>query len=211
MIFCLTQQLPTQFQVKQSSRGVKTAYKDLKSKLKDTNSPPKFHANHDNGHHSAPTSPVSTRKFQAESSYRKPTHSQVVQSTSQLWNGLNGYNHNNNVSKSPTLSPPSSNSCSSSDMNILPELQEYAFFKTPAVDRSVSTKLFIFDLFLDFALKASYLFKFISFHIFIVYNFGLLYRHLCMVVSIRQTLPLCYFFVYFFLLVCCTVETNKQL
>lgn len=61
-----------------------------------------------------------------------------MQSSSQLWNGLNGINHNNNISKSPTLSPPSSNSCSSSDMNILPELQEYAFFKTPAVDRSVS-------------------------------------------------------------------------
>lgn len=45
-------------------------------------------------------------------------------------------NHNINLSKSPPMSPPHSNS--SSEMNILQELQQHVLFKSPAVDRSVS-------------------------------------------------------------------------
>lgn len=130
--------------VKQGSRGMKTAYKGFKSKLRDRTPPNSSHQygnhsqSHDGGHHSnsAPNSPVFTKRPQTEYSYnqnhRKPNT--MLQSNS-LMNNSN-FTNNNHINKSPTVSQPSSNS--SSEMNILQELQQHALFKMPAVDRSVS-------------------------------------------------------------------------
>lgn len=160
-------------QVKLGSRGVKTAYKDLRSKLRDKTPPHQFggdgsghmsrsqFAGYDDndsfgmsgGHHrSAPNSPVFTKKQNQNDqsynhqhhNYRSTTNHQntkphsMLQTSSSLMNNSNYTNHNNNnhISKSPTASQPGSNS--SSEMNLLQELQQHALFKTPAVDRSVS-------------------------------------------------------------------------
>ena len=137
--------LPYHPKVKQGSKGVKTAYKGIKSKLRDRTPPNSSHQygthsqSHDGGHHSnsAPNSPVFTKRPQTEYSYnqnhRKPNT--MLQTSNSLMNNSN-FTNNNHINKSPTVSQPSSNS--SSEMNILQELQQHALFKMPAVDRSVS-------------------------------------------------------------------------
>lgn len=159
--------------MKLGSRGVKTAYKDLRSKLRDKTPPHQFggdssghmsrsrFAGYDDkdgfgmggGHHrSAPNSPVFTKKQNKnDQSYNHQHHNHrsttnhqntkphsMLQTSSSLMNNSNYTNHNNNnhISKSPTASQPGSNS--SSEMNLLQELQQHALFKTPVVDRSVS-------------------------------------------------------------------------
>lgn len=154
-------------QVKQGGRGVKTAYKDLKSKLSDR-TPPKLSSSSNSStsstiatsylHHSAPNSPVFNKRSQSEvlsinsNNHHKPQA--ILQVSNFMMNNSNLTNHiNNNCSRnvnspinnmSPvTVSPSPTNSASSSEMNILQELQQHALFKLPAVDRSVS--LFVLD------------------------------------------------------------------
>ncbi|XP_037046693.1 DENN domain-containing protein 1B isoform X2 [Bradysia coprophila] len=132
--------------VKQGSRGVKSAYKDFKSKLRDRTPPNSSHQygnhsqSHDGGHHSAPNSPVFTKRPQTEYSHnqnhRKPNT--MLQTSNSLMNNSN-FTNNNHINKSPTVSQPSSNS--SSEMNILQELQQHALFKMPAVDRSLKPSM----------------------------------------------------------------------
>lgn len=143
-------------QVKQRSRGVKTAYKDLKSKIRDktatSSTSSSRYSDHVTGHtdslpRSAPNSPIFSKRPQTTGGssdmymnhYRKPS----LQSTTGLLTDTSNNNStsNNNhhailFSKSPTISLQSSNS--SSEMNLFEELQQHALFKTPAVDRSVS-------------------------------------------------------------------------
>lgn len=126
---------------------MKTAYKGFKSKLRDRTPPNSAHQygnqsqSHDGGHHSnsAPNSPVFTKRPQTEYSYnqnhRKPNT--MLQTSNSLMNNSN-FTNNNHINKSPTVSQPSSNSSSISEMNLLQELQQHALFKMPAVDRSVS-------------------------------------------------------------------------
>lgn len=171
--------------MKQGSRGVKTAYKDLKSKLRDKTPP---HAVGNGGtssntnlagmatgsglqqhHHSAPNSPVFTKRplseltsspmhhYTSSSGSKQTTNSSrtMLQTSNSLMNNSNYANNNNNNNNnhdhdhhhhhlhmddengsSPAISPTSS--ISSSEMNILQELQQHALFKLPTVDRSVS-------------------------------------------------------------------------
>lgn len=177
---------------------MKTAYKDLKTKLSDR-TPPKGgaasstsrgHASTMAGttatmyqHHSAPNSPVFTKRPQTElftinsnssQHQRKPSSHSMLQTSNSMMNNAtsatnttnltnhinNNLNHNNNnnssnsysnsgnsnshinlstINKTPTRTTPSpTSSNSSSEMNLLQELQQHALFKSPAVDRSVS-------------------------------------------------------------------------
>lgn len=117
----------------------------MKSKLRDRTPPNSSHQygnhskSHDGGHHSnsAPNSPVFTKRPQTEYSHNQNHHkpNTMLQTSNSLMNNSN-FTNNNHINKSPTVSQPSSNS--SSEMNILQELQQHALFKMPAVDRSVS-------------------------------------------------------------------------
>lgn len=120
---------------------MKIAYKDLKSKLSDRTSP-KSSKDFSNPmfveqHHSAPTSPVFPRKTQTESS---PTSTTMIQTASSLTTYSSNSNFSNNMKAERPISPSptSSASSSSSEMNILKELQQHALFKSPAVNRNVS-------------------------------------------------------------------------
>lgn len=197
---------------------MKSAYKDLRSKLREKTPPhggnssvesssssqhmsrSQYYDDCDSGvgiggsshlHHSAPNSPVFTKKpsdlqqkkpnrhdsYQSSSptssamASHKPTkqmmhlqtsssmmnsyrdHQQQPQQLQQRQTNFTNYqqhninNNNNNhirhksplsspAPSPPTVSPPSSNS--SSEMNLLQELQQHALFKTPVVNRSVS-------------------------------------------------------------------------
>lgn len=186
---------------------MKTAYKDLKTKLSDrapskgtvSSTSSSSSSSQGNGmatstatvyqqHHSAPNSPVFTKRPQSElfalhsnssQHQRKPSSSLQTSnsmtnnsSTATFTNHINNNNNlnnnnnsnhhrkNNNITNTTTAtntttttnnnnslinncndsnqtpSPTSSNS--SSEMNLLQELQQHALFKSPAVDRSVS-------------------------------------------------------------------------
>ncbi|XP_055374160.1 DENN domain-containing protein 1B isoform X4 [Condylostylus longicornis] len=151
--------------VKEGSRGVKTAYKDLKSKFRDV-TPPKsqFHIQTSLGynysgtsgyHRSAPNSPVISRR-QTTPDYNVINNhggtlpigtNEILFLTTSASNSYleNGYStdhnivNNNNLNLSPTISP--SSSLCSSDMNLTQELQNHPLFKSPVVDRSSSQSL----------------------------------------------------------------------
>jgi hypothetical protein len=157
--------------VKESGRGMKTAFTDFKSRIRESSSSSSSKSQLDyhhgassfansasnNGHSSAPSSPVSRRAqtmFIPESTYIRPP--KPLQTSASSVNKTFKYNNNNNnnnndtltkhqdVSYSPAVSPTSSSSNStsnsSSDMNILQELQQQnVLFTSPVVpDRSVS-------------------------------------------------------------------------
>lgn len=176
--------------MKQGGRGVKTAYKDLKSKLSDrapakgaTRSTSMASASSISyQHNSAPNSPVFTKRPQSDlisisnSSTHRSKPQKMLQTSNSMINNSNFTNHFNNninnnndtispsasstvafggnnsniklngkhnshsISKSPVTvsSSPTSSLSSSSEMNILQELQQHALFKLPTVDRSVS-------------------------------------------------------------------------
>lgn len=137
---------------------MKTAYKDLRSKLSDR-TPPKSTSRECSmaattatrfyQHNSAPNSPVFTKRPQTElfsinhSNHRKP-HT-MLQTSNSMMNNSNFTNHinnndsNNSNSHMINKSPSPTSSVSSSEMNILQELQQHALFKLPTVDRSVSS------------------------------------------------------------------------
>lgn len=128
--------------VREGSKDVKKVYKGWKSKMRD-NTPPKKYSNKfesNGGPHSAPSSPVFSKREQNESSYGRRNHVSTQQELNTRWHDKNNFNNNNYSSKNaqtPALSPGSS-SDSTSDMNLLQELQQHEFFKSPAVNRNVS-------------------------------------------------------------------------
>lgn len=181
--------------MRQGGRGVKTAYKDLKLKLSER-TPSKGGSSRAgstasastagyNKHHSAPNSPVFTKRPQSDlitisnSSTHRSKPAKMLQTSNSMINNSNLTNHFNNnltinnngstsnsaaatstvaqngnsitkpsiesgishsISKSPITvsSSPTSSLSSTSEMNILQELQQHALFKLPTVDRSVS-------------------------------------------------------------------------
>lgn len=186
--------------MKQGGRGVKTAYKDLKLKLSER-TPSKGGSSSDATlgaaaaasadayqHHSAPNSPVFTKKAQSDlisisnsSAHRSSKPAKMLQTSNSMINSSHLSNHFNNnltvnnagsttgpddvasattvqnngnclsrpvgqasichsISKSPITvsSSPTSSLSSTSEMNILQELQQHVLFKLPTVDRSVS-------------------------------------------------------------------------
>ncbi|XP_055921885.1 uncharacterized protein LOC129952932 isoform X2 [Eupeodes corollae] len=151
--------------VKEGSRGVKTAYKDLKSKFRDI-TPPNTNfqshvssSHHDGidglsgrkaGPHSAPSSPIFNKRSGfayatpdvisgAATAIRKPLA--MSSSNSKITqNGFANYAnsapvYNNHLDTSPTISP--AGSMCSSEMNLSQELQNHPLFKSPTVDRSL--------------------------------------------------------------------------
>ncbi|XP_058825427.1 myb-like protein A isoform X1 [Topomyia yanbarensis] len=171
--------------VKEGGKGMKTAYKGLRSKFRET-TPPKskldssLHSHvsqYDIGHQSAPNSPVFNKRPQTialpDDSYHN--HAQMLTpsstslynsphimmsnsshnnyntitgcSTSTMNNNFsaasnNNHNHHYNTSsssdvRSPSLSLSPTSSNSSSEMNLLQELQHLALFKSPAVNRNL--------------------------------------------------------------------------
>lgn len=143
------------------------------------------------GRHSAPSSPIfgkrvngvagtTTAGFQyaskdqitSASMHLRRTPTPLAMSCSSTHIQTNGlaksatvaYNHNNNVATSPTVSPASS--LCSSEMNLSQELQNHPLFKTPIVDRSVSSNKNILDNFFSVVCMHSVfvlpLFSFIS-------------------------------------------------
>lgn len=207
--------------MKQGGRGVKTAYKDLKSKINDR-IPAKGSTLSDSTasassaayqHHSAPNSPVFTKKSLSDlisignnSNSHRCKSQKLLQTSNSMMNDSNLTNHfdnnininkncsnirldidstssaaiastanaqcgnfdlkknsktnsqTNNMSPISISSSPTSSLSSSSEMNILQELQQHALFKLPTVDRNVSSfftkfnlnrtqkKLFVFSL-----------------------------------------------------------------
>ncbi|XP_055642193.1 DENN domain-containing protein 1A isoform X4 [Toxorhynchites rutilus septentrionalis] len=177
--------------VKEGGKGMKTAYKGLRSKFRET-TPPKtkldssIHSHmsqYDVGHQSAPNSPVFNKRPQTivlpdDSSYHSHAQMLTPSSTSlyssphimmsksshnnyntitgcsttstgtgimnnnfnSLSNNSNNNHHYNNSSsgdiRSPSLSLSPTSSNSSSEMNLLQELQHLALFKSPAVNRN---------------------------------------------------------------------------
>lgn len=175
---------------------MKTAYKDLKLKLSErtpsksgSSSMATSEAASSTAaykHHSAPNSPVFTKKPQCDlvsisnSSAQQSKPAKMLQNSNSMINNSNLNNHFNNnlmynnngsatgndvvvatavqnngnclsrpagqasichsISKSPITvsSSPTSSLSSTSEMNILQELQQHALFKLPTVDRSVS-------------------------------------------------------------------------
>lgn len=114
------------------------------------NTPPKNYSSKldsNGGPHSAPSSPIFSKREQTESSINRHVlhHMSHQQSSKAKWHESSGhsksnFNNNNyslNSTKSPALSPASSTD-STSDMDLLKELQQHALFKSPEVDRSVS-------------------------------------------------------------------------
>lgn len=193
--------------MKQGGRGVKTAYKDLKLKLSER-TPSKTSSSRSGSmasassasgyqHHSAPNSPVFTKRPQSDlisisnSSTHRSKPPKMLQTSNSMINNSNLTNQFNNnitinnnssgsidavaamasastaaatttatqngnsiiskpnhgiaishsISKSPITvsSSPTSSLSSTSEMNILQELQHHALFKMPTVDRSVSS------------------------------------------------------------------------
>lgn len=195
--------------MKQGGRGVKTAYKDLKLKLSER-TPSKTSSSRSGSvasassasgyqHHSAPNSPVFTKRPQSDlfsisnSSTHRSKPPKMLQTSNSMINNSNLTNQFNNnitinnnssssidavaamasastatatttasttrngnsiisksnhgnaishsISKSPITvsSSPTSSLSSTSEMNILQELQQHALFKMPTVDRSVSS------------------------------------------------------------------------
>lgn len=158
--------------MKEGSRGVKSAYKDLKSKIRDRTPPSQgtFEShmgntvqfgqtgsstigscmgNNSNGHHSAPNSPVFKKRPLSEipSIIRNPNMLTVASNSLtsnnanlEYNNQINNINTGIGLSSDPTLSQTSissSSSNSSSEMNLLEELEQHALFKK-AVDPRVS-------------------------------------------------------------------------
>lgn len=183
--------------MKQGGRGVRTAYKDLKSKLSERNpsksgtSRPESTASASTNSqiriNSAPNSPVFNKRPQSDlisiskSSTHRSKPAKMLQTSNSMQNNSNFTNHFNNnltlningsasneaastaaataavasttaqngnkpfgishsISKSPITvsSSPTSSLSSTSEMNLLQELQQHALFKLPTVDRSVS-------------------------------------------------------------------------
>ncbi|XP_055317596.1 DENN domain-containing protein 1A isoform X13 [Sitodiplosis mosellana] len=189
--------------VKQGGRGMKTAYKGLKSKLSDR-TPSKESSSRSgsvasaplaSGCRSEPNSPVFTKRPQSDlisisnSSTHRSKPPKMLQTSNSMINNSNLTNHFNNnitinnnssssivaamasastasaaaattqngnsiiskpnhgnaishsISKSPITvsSSPTSSLSSTSEMNILQELQQHALFKMPTVDRSVNS------------------------------------------------------------------------
>ncbi|KAH8277741.1 hypothetical protein KR018_004443, partial [Drosophila ironensis] len=173
--------------VKEGSRGMKTAYKGFKTKLRENGNQfggSHFHfglgsPNHsdrpDGGyvrggtaigtaHHSAPSSPVTSKRLDGLGSIASATGSSssgsctgansrefqrrgplpLAMSSSSSHIQPNGYVHGasgassygHHLTASPVVSSASS-LCSSSEMNLSQELQNHPLFKTPAVDRSL--------------------------------------------------------------------------
>lgn len=127
--------------MKQGSRGVKTAYKDLKSKLRDKTPPQTARdvghlASTTAGHHSAPNSPVFNKRPITDLFPHNQNPRTMLQTSNSLMNNSNYANNNHIGNASPATSPTSS--VSSSEMNLLQEIQQHALFKLPTVDRSVS-------------------------------------------------------------------------
>ncbi|XP_055317584.1 DENN domain-containing protein 1A isoform X3 [Sitodiplosis mosellana] len=187
--------------VKQGGRGMKTAYKGLKSKLSDR-TPSKESSSRSgsvasaplaSGCRSEPNSPVFTKRPQSDlisisnSSTHRSKPPKMLQTSNSMINNSNLTNHFNNnitinnnssssivaamasastasaaaattqngnsiiskpnhgnaishsISKSPITvsSSPTSSLSSTSEMNILQELQQHALFKMPTVDRSL--------------------------------------------------------------------------
>ncbi|XP_030371349.1 DENN domain-containing protein 1C isoform X2 [Scaptodrosophila lebanonensis] len=164
--------------VKESSRGMKTAYKDLKSKFRE-NTPTHFHfglgspqhsdrpdgassgyarngKNIGASHHSAPSSPVFSKRHtlaasnletlnggtgSSQAQRRGPVPLAMSSSSSHIQ--PNGFAHGahapahfgHHLAASPAVS--SASSVCSSEMNLSQELQNHPLFKTPAVDRSL--------------------------------------------------------------------------
>lgn len=144
-------------------------------------------------HHSAPNSPVFTKKqtqndmpnhhINYHQNHFKRTRNQnakhtSLQSSNSMTNNSNYtfYNNNNNhINKSPTttVSQPSSNS--SSEMNLLQELEQHALFKTPVVNRSVSFYIYKKKkkTFHSFQFRFCFFFFFYClFRIFDIFNFS---------------------------------------
>ncbi|XP_023036796.1 DENN domain-containing protein 1A isoform X5 [Drosophila willistoni] len=169
--------------VKESSRGMKTAYKGFKSKLRENSnqfgganfhfglgSPQ--HSDRPDGsssgivygkasHHSAPSSPVTSKRLDgisissngpgsstSSSTYQQQTATRrgpipLAMSSSSSHIQPNGYaygspapaHYGHHLAASSAVSSASS-LCSSSEMNLSQELQNHPLFKTPAVDRS---------------------------------------------------------------------------
>lgn len=214
--------------MKQGGRGVKSAIKDLKSKLSErtpskgssssrSGSSTSASSAGNNKHHSAPNSPVFTKRPQSDiisisnSSTHRSKPAKMLQTSNSMINNTNLTNHFNNnltmnnngstsnsdaattagqngnsiskssidygichsISKSPITvgSSPTSSLSSTSEMNILQELQQHALFKLPTVDRSVSPLHFPFfrRLFDDLLVGYSVVFftLFLSFTIFL--------------------------------------------
>lgn len=88
--------------------------------------------------HSAPNSPVFPKRAQTES-----TSSSTMNQTSSSLVAYNSNHSINNIKVERPISPSptSSASSSSSEMNILKELQQHALFKSPAVNRNVSQQI----------------------------------------------------------------------
>ncbi|XP_055317599.1 DENN domain-containing protein 1A isoform X16 [Sitodiplosis mosellana] len=165
--------------VKQGGRGMKTAYKGLKSKLSDR-TPSKESSSRSgsvasaplaSGCRSEPNSPVFTKRPQSDlisisnSSTHRSKPPKMLQTSNSMINNSNLTNHfnnnitiNNNSSSSIVAamasastasaaaattqnvsSSPTSSLSSTSEMNILQELQQHALFKMPTVDRSVNS------------------------------------------------------------------------
>ncbi|EDW85799.2 uncharacterized protein Dwil_GK23261 [Drosophila willistoni] len=170
--------------VKESSRGMKTAYKGFKSKLRENSnqfgganfhfglgSPQ--HSDRPDGsssgivygkasHHSAPSSPVTSKRLDgisissngpgsstSSSTYQQQTATRrgpipLAMSSSSSHIQPNGYaygspapaHYGHHLAASSAVSSASS-LCSSSEMNLSQELQNHPLFKTPAVDRSL--------------------------------------------------------------------------
>ncbi|XP_020814557.1 uncharacterized protein LOC110188959 isoform X1 [Drosophila serrata] len=177
--------------VKEGSKGMKTAYKDLKTKFRENGNQfggTHFHfglgsPNHSdrpdgassvyarNGkaigavHHSAPSSPVTSKRLDAISTSissatggsssggsggREPrefqrrgpvplamsSSSSHIQPNGHSYGSGGGAHYGHHLAASPAVSSASSVG-SSSEMNLSQELQNHPLFKTPAVDRSL--------------------------------------------------------------------------
>lgn len=180
--------------VKESSRGVKTAYKDLKSKLRDINpnQSSNFHSHISNSHHSgmdtmsqtstsgdfsAPSSPINSKRQPFLQSSPISVNSSATDDalSSHVHLHPNGYSKG---SLSQTVSPASS--FGSLNFNLTQELQDHPLFKTPKVDRSVSNVLAVLELQIslnvyDFVALILYFF----FNFLLVFLFFFLQRELC--------------------------------
>lgn len=132
---------------------MKTACKELKSKLdkrtskgasRSSSMAPNAHAATSLQYSSsAPNSPVFSKRTQNDSissnssTHRSTPPQSILQTSNSMTNNANHFmNTSNCLNRSDS---PSSSLSSSSEMNILQELQQHhALFKVPTVDRSVS-------------------------------------------------------------------------
>lgn len=141
-------------QVKQGGRGMKSACKELKSKIdkrtskgagRSSSMAPNANATTSLQFSSAPNSPVFSKRTQNDSissnssTHRSTPPQSILQTSNSMTNNTNHFMHTSS-SLNHSDSPNSSLS-SSSEMNILQELQQHnALFKVPTVDRSVSVR-----------------------------------------------------------------------